>query len=168
VPLGLLTNGPPDIQRFKIDHAGLADYFDATVISGETGIGKPARAAFALVAAQLGVDVASMVMVGDSWERDVLGALQAGSSAVWIAGGRNRPEALQDVAIVDVLADILPLFDSDPMQAPGRPPENVIFKHSEPMQKPQSDPLNLYGRMQHLDPASQIDGVIAKSLVEAG
>jgi FMN phosphatase YigB (HAD superfamily) len=40
-------------------------------------------------------------MVGDSWERDVLGGLGAGMSAVWIADGRPVPEHRPRVAVVD-------------------------------------------------------------------
>ncbi len=30
-------------------------------------------------------------MIGDSWERDVMGALAAGMRAVWISHGRAAP-----------------------------------------------------------------------------
>ena len=46
VPVALVTNGPPDIQRLKIEQAGVGAYFTAVVISGELGIGKPDPAIF--------------------------------------------------------------------------------------------------------------------------
>ena len=39
--LALVTNGAPDLQREKIQGSKLALYFDAILISGEVGIGKP-------------------------------------------------------------------------------------------------------------------------------
>lgn len=105
-PLGLLTNGPPDIQRLKLDGTGLADCFDAVVISGELGIGKPDPAIFAHTLDQLGAAAASSIMIGDSWERDVLGALGAGMAAVWIADGRPVPEKLDAVSVVDRTCDL--------------------------------------------------------------
>ena len=34
---------------------------------------------------KLGAKAESAVMVGDSWERDIIGALDAGLSAVWVS-----------------------------------------------------------------------------------
>ncbi|HXQ75394.1 MAG TPA: HAD hydrolase-like protein [Acidimicrobiales bacterium] len=45
-------------------------------------------------------------MVGDSWERDVLGALGAGLSAVWVAGGRTPPEEFPNVTVVDSVGEL--------------------------------------------------------------
>ena len=105
-PLGLLTNGPADIQRLKFEGTGLADCFGAVVISGEMGIGKPDPAGFASTLEQLGATAAASIMVGDSWERDVLGALGAGMSAIWIADGRPLPEELGDVTVVDRISEL--------------------------------------------------------------
>jgi putative hydrolase of the HAD superfamily len=107
--LGLLTNGPADIQRLKFEGTGLADCFDAVVISGEVGIGKPDPAVFMDALDRLGATPDSTVMIGDSWERDVLGALGAGMSAVWVAGGRPPPEELPGVVVVDSVGDLTEL-----------------------------------------------------------
>lgn len=91
-PVGLVTNGPPDIQRQKLGHTGFEENFSAIVISGELGTGKPDPFIFEHALALLGVRSASdAVMVGDSWERDVEGALGAGMRAVWISHGRPVP-----------------------------------------------------------------------------
>lgn len=111
VRLGLLTNGPADIQRLKLDQSGLADYFDAVVISGEVGVGKPSAEAFGRVLDALSVGPDDAVMVGDSWERDVRGALSAGIAPIWVAGGRPVPETL---AGVRVIASVGALRDAAP------------------------------------------------------
>lgn len=104
--VGLLTNGPSDIQRLKFEGTGLADCFDAVVISGEVGVGKPDRAVFALALERLGTTPPTTVMVGDSWERDVVGARGGGMAAVWVAGGRPPPEPLPDVTVVDSVGEL--------------------------------------------------------------
>ena len=68
-PVGLLTNGPSDIQRLKLDQAGLSDAFGVVAISGELGAGKPSPEVFLAVLDSLGADPEDSVMVGDSWER---------------------------------------------------------------------------------------------------
>jgi putative hydrolase of the HAD superfamily len=104
--LGLLTNGPSDIQRLKLAGTGLADLFDAVVVSGEMGVGKPEPAVFREVLARLGSEPDTSVMVGDSWERDVVGAVGVDMSAVWVSRGRTHPGELPGVAVVEHVGQI--------------------------------------------------------------
>lgn len=99
VPVGVLTNGPPDIQRLKIEQAGIGPYLSAVVISGEIGIGKPDPTAFRTALGLIGTSPDHAVMVGDSWERDVEGALDAGMRAVWISHGRPAPSSDARVSV---------------------------------------------------------------------
>jgi putative hydrolase of the HAD superfamily len=105
-PVGLLTNGPSDIQRLKLDQAELADAFGAVVISGEVGVGKPSSDVFRIVLDRLDAQAEDSVMVGDSWERDVIGALGAGMRAVWIADGRTAPDTDPRVTVVDSVREL--------------------------------------------------------------
>lgn len=105
--LGLLTNGPSDIQRLKLAGTGLASAFETVVVSGEAGVGKPAPDAFRLVLDGLHVGPSEAVMVGDSWERDVAGAQAVGIRPVWISGGRPAPEADPAVTVVESIGEII-------------------------------------------------------------
>jgi putative hydrolase of the HAD superfamily len=107
VPLALVTNGPPDIQRLKIDQAGIAPRFAAVLISGEVGIGKPDPTIFLRALELLEVAPEHAVMVGDSWERDVTGALSAGMRAVWISHGRTAPASDRRVSVVRGPLDVV-------------------------------------------------------------
>jgi putative hydrolase of the HAD superfamily len=109
---GLLTNGPPDIQRLKLDRTGLAGCFDAVVISGEVGVGKPSPEAFRLVLHALGARPEETVMVGDSWERDVQGALAAGIRPVWVSRGRPLPEQDSGVVAIQSIGDLAAVLDA--------------------------------------------------------
>jgi FMN phosphatase YigB (HAD superfamily) len=42
-------------------------------------------------------------MVGDSWSRDIEGAIAAGLQAVWVARARSRPAWPSQVGIVEKL-----------------------------------------------------------------
>ena len=107
--LGLLTNGPSDIQRLKLAATGLADCFDAVVVSAEMGIGKPDPEVFHEVLARLGSEPEAAVMVGDSWERDIEGAVGVGMSAVWVTRGRALPGTLPGVTAVEHVGAIVDL-----------------------------------------------------------
>jgi len=101
VAIGILTNGPPDIQRHKLAQLGDNLPFTSVVISGEAGVGKPDPAIFGISLRELGSSPDRTVMVGDSWNRDVEGATSCGISAVWISNGRVRPAAPEQVVVVD-------------------------------------------------------------------
>ena len=105
-PVGLITNGPSDIQRLKLEQAALTGAFGWEVLSGELGMGKPEPAVFLGLLDGLGADPEDSVMVGDSWERDVLGGLGAGMAAVWIADGRPVPDQLDRVVAVDSVLEL--------------------------------------------------------------
>ena len=106
--LALVTNGASCLQREKLAASGLAGRFDAIVVSGDLGAGKPDPAIFAHALAALGADPGAAVMVGDNLVNDVDGALAAGLRAVWLnRDGRQRPAERPEVVEIDDL-DALP------------------------------------------------------------
>jgi putative hydrolase of the HAD superfamily len=107
--LGLLTNGTPDLQRKKISGGKLGIYFDAILISGEFGIGKPDKRVFEKMLSLLEATPESAWMVGDNLKGDVVGAREAGIKAAWL----NRDGA----AIEDSIAPDLVVRDLDELSA---------------------------------------------------
>ncbi|NQX22779.1 HAD family hydrolase [Curtobacterium sp. VKM Ac-2852] len=89
--LGLLTNGTETQQLDKLARTGLADAFDVVCISERIGFQKPDVRAFHALTAQLDVDPADCLFVGDDPERDVAGARAAGMRAVLV--DHAQPEA---------------------------------------------------------------------------
>ena len=82
--LGILTNGMPPHQHRKLAASGVSDEFETTITSGGIGVGKPDSEAFDAVFQALGVSASEALMVGDTLERDIDGAVAAGIHAVWI------------------------------------------------------------------------------------
>ena len=105
--LALLTNGAPDLQREKIAASGLESFFQAIAVSGEHGIGKPKPEIFHRLLAELGVSADEAVMVGNSLERDIAGARNAGIRSIWIRvpGSEEQAEVTPDHTITN-LAEI--------------------------------------------------------------
>jgi putative hydrolase of the HAD superfamily len=60
-------------------------YFDAAVVSGEIGKGKPSPEIFRHLLDRLGVAPAESLMVGNSLSRDVVGGKRAGLHTCWLA-----------------------------------------------------------------------------------
>ncbi len=108
VTLGIVTNGAPCLQREKLQASGLAEHFAVVVVSGDVGATKPDAAPFRAAVAALGAEHA--VMVGDSLEKDVIGARGAGLDAVWLnRDGRSVLESLGVPVITSLegLTDVL-------------------------------------------------------------
>lgn len=82
--VGLVTNGPAEVQRAKIDLLGLLPHVDFALVSGEFGVAKPDPAIFA-EALRLGeAAAAETLFVGDSPEFDIAGARASGIRSVWM------------------------------------------------------------------------------------
>jgi putative hydrolase of the HAD superfamily len=88
--LGLLTNGAPRLQREKISGTKVGGYFDAIVISGDIGVGKPNPEIFDITLQRLGARADNAIMVGNSLSSDIAGARAAGIKAVWLNRNGNK------------------------------------------------------------------------------
>lgn len=124
-PLGLITNGPADIQREEIATLGIGHYFDIVWIEGEMGRGKPLPEVFEKVGEQARCEPHEIAMVGNSYAHDIRPALEAGWVGVWIRrpsdvppshkGFTAKPEELPEGAptphaTIGSLSELLPLF----------------------------------------------------------
>lgn len=111
--IALLTNGAPDLQREKIGASGLESFFQAIAVSGEHGIGKPKPEIFHRLLSEIGVEAGEALMVGNSLERDIAGARNAGIRSIWIRvpGSEERAEVTPDHTIT-ALSEIPPLLEA--------------------------------------------------------
>jgi HAD superfamily hydrolase (TIGR01549 family) len=91
--LGILTNGFSETHREKIALLQLGEYFDAIFIADEVGMIKPDPLLFAHACTTLGSAPARAAMVGDRYERDIRGALDAGLYAIWLNIRRETLDA---------------------------------------------------------------------------
>ena len=82
--LAILTNGPAEMQRAKVERFGLERYVDALVIEGVFGRGKPDREVFEHALGATGVGPHEAWHVGDNLYADIGGAKAAGLHATWI------------------------------------------------------------------------------------
>ena len=113
--LGLVTNGPADVQRPKVELLGVAPLVDFVLVSGEFGAWKPDPAIFAEALRLGGAGAAETIFVGDSAEHDIAGAQAAGIRAVWVnRTGRpwTEPAPPPDHVVPDLTA-LLPLLGID-------------------------------------------------------
>jgi putative hydrolase of the HAD superfamily len=108
----LLTNGSPDLQQEKLDGVPeLAPYFDAIVISGHFGEGKPSPRLFAFAMDKLGITADEGIMVGDKLTTDIQGANGVGMTSVWInRHGLKRTGDIEPSYEIATLRELIPLI----------------------------------------------------------
>jgi putative hydrolase of the HAD superfamily len=82
--LHIISNGFSEHQHVKIDSCGLRPFFKHILISDEHQLIKPEIAFFRLAEKLAGADPSECVMIGDSIESDIAGAINAGWHCVHI------------------------------------------------------------------------------------
>ncbi len=83
--LGLLSNFDDSETGHQIvQDTGVADLFDAIIISADVGLRKPHPEIFRQIATLMESQPAEILFVGDTPRYDVLGAHQAGMRTVWL------------------------------------------------------------------------------------
>lgn len=104
--LGLITNNGGEHQRDKLARVGLAERFDAVFISDEQGVAKPDPAIFRRACADLGVEPAAAVHVGDNLVADAQGATAAGLRGVWLDRRAEHDGRPLGVPVIRGLAEL--------------------------------------------------------------
>ena len=92
--LGIISNGPSDLQRYKLKLFDLEREFDPIVISGEIGVAKPDQKIFRYALERAGVSPEEALYVGDSPVYDIVGAKGAGMMMAWVNRAKTPLENL--------------------------------------------------------------------------
>ncbi len=98
--LAIVSNCPNNSVEPVIEKFGLGKYFDAVLLSWETGYLKTDKELFALAMKKLKVKKKEdVLMVGDSIPTDIEGAKNAGINAILVdrKGTREWPEKIKDL-----------------------------------------------------------------------
>ena len=109
----------PSQVRAALGRVGLDQYIYEVFRASELGARKPKSAFFEKIMGAMGCTQAEMVMVGDSYEQDVLGAAAAGIRAVWYNPTGSASPFLPPVQAGEVLEMVqLPQVVND-LSLPG-------------------------------------------------
>lgn len=86
--LGVLSNWDARLEE-TLAQLDLARHFDFFVVSCDVGHEKPHPRIFEVALREAGTTADRVLLVGDSWEADVLGAERAGLRALWVTGDQG-------------------------------------------------------------------------------
>ena len=102
--LHIITNGFEEVQKIKLEKSQINDYFQVVVTSESVGVKKPNPKVFEFALKEAKVSAEKAVMVGDSLEADVLGALAVGISPIHLF--KDTPSSDERIISVQSLLDI--------------------------------------------------------------
>ena len=110
--LAILTAGETQHQMNKVVMLGLDKWFDRAnvIVTGDVGFSKPDVRLFRLMEERLALSPTDLWMVGDNYDKDIVGALDSGWHSIWI-NRRNlpTPERRPDIEVKtdDELTELL-------------------------------------------------------------
>lgn len=87
--LGVVSNFYGNVDRL-LDEAGIGPLLRVVVDSNRVGVSKPDPEIFALAVRQLDCEPGEVLYVGDSFDKDVVGARRAGLRSAWLVGTNER------------------------------------------------------------------------------
>ena len=110
-PLTVVTNGFVEVQYEKFDKSGLKDCFAHIVLSEEVGCQKPNPRIFEEALRMNGLQAEDVVMIGDSWNSDIQGAINAGIDQIWIRKSKDPlPEGQSATYLVQSLSEVMEIL----------------------------------------------------------
>ena len=107
--LHLITNGFEKTQHNKLMHSGLRSFFKEVITSEGSGSLKPSKEIFEFALLKCGAKADESIMIGDSIEVDILGAMNAGIDQVFVNHLAINP-AVKPTYIVSSLKELERIF----------------------------------------------------------
>jgi len=103
--LALITNWDSRLVRI-LTGLGLWAYFECKAISFEVGYEKPDSRIFDYALRRCGTDAEKTIHVGDRYQEDVIGALSAGITPVWLQRRPARSKPPGAIGVIHTLAQL--------------------------------------------------------------
>ncbi len=104
--LYILSNGFREVQANKLNNSGLAPYIEKTILSEDAGIQKPHKGIFDFALVNTNSRRKETLMIGDSWEADIIGAQQAGIEQLWFNPDNKPANGFKPTFTVRSLSEI--------------------------------------------------------------
>ena len=93
--IGTITNG-----NASLDEIGIKQFFDFEVKASDVGFMKPSKEIFHEAIKQAGCKPSEMMHVGDSYEKDIIGAMSANMNYIWL---NHNNEKKGDIKIEQII-----------------------------------------------------------------
>lgn len=107
--LHIITNGFEHVQHIKLNESGIRNYFSEVITSDAAGVSKPHAGFFNYALAKAVATTSESLVIGDSQQYDVKGALESGIDAVFFNPRKKEPvyKSTYEVYALKQLEEIL-------------------------------------------------------------
>jgi putative hydrolase of the HAD superfamily len=106
--LHIITNGFEEVQYLKLKNSNIDSYFDTVTTSEEVGVKKPNRLVFERALQKANATPAKSVMIGDTFEADILGAEAVGMQTLFYNYRKVNPPI--DYRMINEIPEIKNFF----------------------------------------------------------
>ena len=117
--LGVISNATDDVTN-RLEHVGLAEYFDSFTYSQEARAEKPHPRIFRLALERSGCKPIEAVHVGDSYDQDVLGAKKVGMQPILVdRQEKTHTSDCPSISNLQGIQKLIRLLREDQDESPG-------------------------------------------------
>jgi len=102
----ILSNGFSEVQHKKIENSGLRPYFDNVILSEDAGRNKPHPDFFTYALEVSNSRRDETLMIGDSWDADIVGAYNSQIDQLWLNPKNEKPTDFEPTFTVQKLEEI--------------------------------------------------------------
>jgi len=102
----ILSNGFREVQYKKIENSGLKPYFDKIILSEDAEINKPHPNMFTYALKNTNSRRNQTIMIGDSWDADIIGAYNSKIDQIWYNPAKLKPDGFIPTYTVNSLTEI--------------------------------------------------------------
>ncbi|PHN97685.1 noncanonical pyrimidine nucleotidase, YjjG family [Tenacibaculum discolor] len=100
--LHIITNGFEEVQNLKLEKSGIHTFFREIITSECVGVKKPNPKVFEFALGKAGAKAHQSVMIGDSYEADVMGAINSGMRAIHFSQENKGTEGQRVTTLVEL------------------------------------------------------------------
>ncbi|MGG6230899.1 YjjG family noncanonical pyrimidine nucleotidase [Tenacibaculum sp. SDUM215027] len=100
--LHIITNGFEEVQNLKLEKSGIHTFFREIITSECVGVKKPNPKVFEFALGKAGAKAHQSVMIGDSYEADVMGAINSGMRAIHFSQEDKNNEVQRVTNLVEL------------------------------------------------------------------
>ena len=111
-PMTIISNGFVEVQYRKIQSANIAHYFAHIVLSEAAGALKPDPVIFEYALKLNNAEKHEVLMVGDSFDADIKGAVSAGIDAIYLNPTGKTVELPDRVTEIRCLKEVIPCLEN--------------------------------------------------------
>lgn len=105
--IGLISNSGYEVQYKKLEITGIKKYFDVISISDELKLYKPDKEIFLYTLRKLNIKSSEAIYVGDNYDVDIKGAINANIKPIWFLGNKNNNE---NIKCIENLNELLKIY----------------------------------------------------------